>query len=120
MRSAEEFDTVQWLVAGVNDSVIARQTGIPGCIVRDWRRRPPVPAKLTCVSTCTPADASGLPAPAYAYLLGLYLGDRCVSRHPPTLAASGSPSTRNTRESSIGAESQLTVCFRRAVLRGAR
>lgn len=31
------------------------------------------------ISEC---DFSGLPACAYSYLLGLYLGDRCISRHP--------------------------------------
>jgi hypothetical protein len=83
MRSAEEFETVQRLIAaGMNDSVIARRTGIPRCTVRDRRRRP-VRAKATCISKCT-VDISGLPAPAYAYLLGLYLGDGCVSRHPRT------------------------------------
>jgi hypothetical protein len=83
MRSAEEFDAVQRLVAaGMNDCAIARQTAIPRRTVCDLRRRPPVRERLTCASKCTALDVSGLPAPAYAYLLGLYLGDGCVSRHP--------------------------------------
>ena len=41
MRSAEEFDAAQRLIAaGVNDCAIARQLGIPRTTVRDWRRRP--------------------------------------------------------------------------------
>ena len=42
MRSAEEFNQVQLLIAaGMNDCAIARQTGIPRPTVREWRRRPP-------------------------------------------------------------------------------
>ncbi|HET9874567.1 MAG TPA: helix-turn-helix domain-containing protein [Mycobacterium sp.] len=83
MRSAEEFETVQRLVAaGLNDCAIARQTGIPRPTVWGWRRRPPVrQPRNSRTSPCT-HDFSGLPANAYSYLLGLYLGDGCISRHP--------------------------------------
>jgi hypothetical protein len=83
LRSAEDFETVERLIAaGLNDCAIARQTGIPRPTVWGWRRRPPVRAKSSCISKCTAVDLSGLPAGAYSYLLGLYLGDGCVSRHP--------------------------------------
>ncbi|WIM89648.1 hypothetical protein PT015_09580 [Candidatus Mycobacterium wuenschmannii] len=82
MRSAEEFDAVQRLIsAGVNDCEIARRTGIPRCTVRDWRRSPSLRARVPGRSACT-HDFSHLPAKTYCYLLGLYLGDGCISRHP--------------------------------------
>ena len=81
MRDAEEFDAVQRLIAaGVNDCAIARQTGVPRCTVLDWRRRPQVRTRDSRASACNTHDFSGLPAKAYCYVLGLYLGDGCVSR----------------------------------------
>jgi hypothetical protein len=81
VRSAEEFNTVQRLIAaGMNDCAIARQTGIPRRTVCDLRRRPLVRPRNSGTSPCT-HDFSGLPAAAYSYLLGLYLGDGCLSQH---------------------------------------
>ena len=85
MRSRDEFDAVQRLIAaGVNDCAIARQTGIPRPTVRDWRtRRPRALRPNTSTSPCgIDHDFSALTANAYSYLLGLYLGDGCISRHP--------------------------------------
>jgi hypothetical protein len=80
MRSAEEFKAVQRLIAaGVNDCEIARQTGIPRCTVRDWRCRPQVRSRDSRGSPCD-HDLSRLLAKSYSYLLGLYLGDGCISR----------------------------------------
>jgi Homeodomain-like domain len=71
MRSAEEFDAAKRLMAaGLNNCAIARQIGVPRTTVRDWRRRPAVRAR----------HLTQLPAEAYCYLLGLYLGDGCISR----------------------------------------
>jgi hypothetical protein len=81
MRSAKEFDAVRrHIAAGLNDCAIARQTGIPRTTVRDWRRRPQLRSRGSCESGCTVLDFSGLPAHAYSYLLGLYLGDGYISR----------------------------------------
>ena len=54
MRSAEEFNEVQRLVAaGMNDCAIARLTGIPRTTVRDMRRRPGIrPRNLAGSSDC--------------------------------------------------------------------
>ncbi|OHV04700.1 helix-turn-helix domain-containing protein [Mycobacterium talmoniae] len=83
MRSAEEFEAVQRLIAeGVNDCAIARQTGIPRPTVRDWRCRPQVLARDGRTSPCNGHDFAALPVTAYCYLLGLYLGDGCISRYP--------------------------------------
>ncbi|ORV16606.1 hypothetical protein AWB95_06225 [Mycobacterium celatum] len=85
MRSAEEFEAVQRLVmSGLNDCAIARQTGIPRPTVWGWRRRPPTRARARSGSSACGIDHdfAALPAAAYCYLLGLYLGDGCISRHP--------------------------------------
>lgn len=71
----------QLIAAGVNDCAIARQTGIPRCTVRDWRRRPQVRRRESCESRCCKYDFTCLLAAPYSYLLGLYLGDGCISRH---------------------------------------
>lgn len=82
MRSREEFETVKSLIAvGLNDCAIARLTGIPRPTVRDWRCRPQLRRQTVSTSSCgIDHDFSGIPAKAYSYLLGLYLGDGCVSR----------------------------------------
>jgi hypothetical protein len=84
VRSAEEFNEVQSLIAaGMNDCAIARRTGIPRPTVRDWRRRPPIRLRLPGASSSCGVlhDFSTLPLAAYSYLLGLYLGDGCISRN---------------------------------------
>jgi hypothetical protein len=83
MRSAEEFDAVSRLIAaGENDCAIARQTGIPRRTVRDWRCRPQILPRQSCTSPHCIHDFTDLPHEAYSYLLGLYLGDGCLSRQP--------------------------------------
>ncbi|SEB01329.1 MULTISPECIES: helix-turn-helix domain-containing protein [unclassified Mycobacterium] len=82
MRNFDEFDQVQTLLAtGMNDCAIARATGIPRTTVRDWRRRPGVwRRQAACDSTCgVDHDFAALPPAEYSYLLGLYLGDGCIS-----------------------------------------
>ncbi|MGO9153756.1 hypothetical protein [Mycobacterium sp.] len=76
---------MQRLIAiGLNDCAIARQTGIPRRTVLDWRRfRSSIRTRGTNASHCNIAhDFAALPAGAYCYLFGLYLGDGCISRHP--------------------------------------
>ncbi|MFF8674862.1 transcriptional regulator [Streptomyces sp. NPDC015242] len=56
---------------------VSRETGISRAAIRSWQDRlEPLPR--------TPPPGAGLPADerAYAYLLGLYLGDGCISGHP--------------------------------------
>jgi hypothetical protein len=82
MRSAEEFDNVQRLIAaGLNDCAIARETGIPRRTICDMRRQPIVRPRISATSPCV-HDFCRLPAAAYCYLLGIYLGDGCISRRP--------------------------------------
>ena len=85
MRSLAEVEKVQTLVGlGLSDRFVSKLTGISRATIREWRRagferrsrnlRSPDP---DCPS-CAGAQVDG---PAYAYLLGLYLGDGCISLH---------------------------------------
>jgi hypothetical protein len=60
---------------------ISKSTGIARATLRDWRDHPgkPDPKRANCPRCDIPRS---LPAPqaSYAYLLGLYLGDGCISR----------------------------------------
>lgn len=79
MRSQKDFDEVRRLIAaGMNDCAISRSTGVPRTTVLDWRNGPP--KRLFRPLNCASHDYSELPSDAYAYLLGLYLGDGCISR----------------------------------------
>lgn len=71
---------------GLTHSEIARRTGVSRWSIRDWiangppgRRGRDGPACPTCRGDLHRFD--DLP-PAYAYLLGLYLGDGTISKHP--------------------------------------
>lgn len=83
MRSVEQFEAARRLIAaGVNDCAIARQLGVPRPTVQDWRRRPQIRPRIASGSGCGVVhDFSALPAASYCYLLGLYLGDGCISRN---------------------------------------
>lgn len=70
--------------AGVNDCEISRQTDIPRTTVRDWRHGRTVDRRLTGRRDHD-HDFGVLPPNEYAYLLGVYLGDGCISRHRRTL-----------------------------------
>lgn len=82
MRPAEEFEAARRLIeAGVNDCAIARNLGVPRSTVRDWRCRPNARLRLRSTSGCGVVhEFPSFPPRAYCYLLGLYLGDGCISR----------------------------------------
>jgi hypothetical protein len=87
MRASEDVAAVLDLGAdGLSASEIARRTGIPRATVRDWLAgRLPRRSRLNGASCKTCGGPAHRPAdlpPAYAYLLGLYLGDGCISAHP--------------------------------------
>ena len=80
MRPQSEWDEVHRLIAsGLNDCAVARATGINRRTVLDWRRQGPI--RLRRSSGCPRCEGSRLGDLAYAYLLGLYLGDGCLSWH---------------------------------------
>ncbi|MFG3103091.1 helix-turn-helix domain-containing protein [Streptomyces sp. NPDC048182] len=56
---------------------VSRETGVSRAALRSWQERlEPLPR------AATPAPGPPSCPRAYAYLLGLYLGDGCVSAHP--------------------------------------
>src|SRR4051812_28256826 len=84
MGSAREFAMVERLVAeGLNDCDVSRRTGIPRTTVRTGDRT--ASRSESCgwlPETPTSTTFTRLPR-TYAHLLGLYLGDGCISQHPP-------------------------------------
>jgi hypothetical protein len=68
---------------GLNDCQIGRYMDIPRGTIRDWRSPRYIP-KTPQVrgSDCPLCWGSRLNEERYAYLLGMYLGDGCLSAHP--------------------------------------
>ena len=85
MRSREEFEAVVGLVAaGLNDCQISRLTGVPRGTVRYMRvhGRRGWAGSGKSADDCPLCGTAELPPEPYAYLLGLYLGDGCITSHP--------------------------------------
>jgi hypothetical protein len=81
MRSRLEFERALALLhQGLTATEVARATNIPRSTVRDWRhgRGTRLPRRY---DSCE-HDFALLDGGSYAYLLGIYLGDGCISRHP--------------------------------------
>jgi hypothetical protein len=78
------------IAAGINDCEISRRMGIPRGTIRDWRRPTNVPRKPaipreTCPRCWRSAKPLRFTAEDYCELLGLYLGDGCVSAGARTM-----------------------------------
>ena len=67
---------------GLNDCQIGRVLAIPRGTVRDWRRAEVRHSVKRFPSNCPRCDGRDLDDEAYAYLLGLYLGDGYLSACP--------------------------------------
>jgi hypothetical protein len=81
MRSSGEFErALALLQRGMTATDVARATGIPRSTVRDWRHGRGTRQQRG--SDCPEHDFSLLDGGAYGYLLGMYLGDGCISGHP--------------------------------------
>lgn len=88
-RPGHEFELVRfYLDWGLNNCEIERLTNISRTTVRDWRRL--AAAGLTNSTrqkgaggspSCPICDRRELEERRYAYLLGMYLGDGCLSEH---------------------------------------
>ena len=83
MRTLEiRNQALELAAAGVNDCEIVRRLGVPRTTVRDWRN-PRYVAKRTAPGLCPRCWRPGSPvvfdAGDYAELLGIYLGDGCIS-----------------------------------------
>jgi hypothetical protein len=80
MRTDEEVAAVFALVAeGMSTSEIARRCGIPRSTVKDWLHGRIPGGALRPHSSCDRHSLRTLDRWAYAYLLGMYLGDGCIS-----------------------------------------
>ena len=87
MRPLKQVKLVVDLAAsGKSPLTIARETGIPRSTVRGWLdgRLPNGYADhdVACSRCGAPQHRFDELPPAYVYLLGLYLGDGCISAHP--------------------------------------
>ncbi|MFJ3493970.1 helix-turn-helix domain-containing protein [Streptomyces sp. NPDC086091] len=65
------------IAQGRSTSSVSREMGISRSAIRAWQRRVEPLPRMTSPEPGPPADPA-----AYAYLLGLYLGDGCLSPHP--------------------------------------
>jgi hypothetical protein len=86
MRSLGEFETVWALIQlGFSNRGVSKLTGISRSTIREWRRAGPDarlgPARAPD-KDCPSCAGAAVDEPAYAYLLGLYLGDGCISEGP--------------------------------------
>ena len=71
--------------AGLSQTEVARRAGVARSTARNWIEGR-IPRSSACPQRCLREglehhDRSGVPTGAYAYLLGLYLGDGFVGRH---------------------------------------
>ena len=88
-RSAGEVHRARELFElGISIAAVARQAGIPRSTVRGWVENnftQRVGRGKSLDERCDPCPAVlNLDEEPYAYLLGLYLGDGCISRYPRT------------------------------------
>jgi hypothetical protein len=70
---------------GLSTSEVARRVGVPRATVRDWlagRVTARYEAGGTACTTCRGVHDLDALSAAYVYLLGVYLGDGCLSAHP--------------------------------------
>ncbi|MQA76368.1 MAG: transcriptional regulator [Solirubrobacterales bacterium] len=87
-RSADVDRALALIALGLNPSQVARRVGIPRGTVRDWAagKTPKRPESSPPGEPCRGCAIHQRLGPelwtAYAYLLGIYLGDGCISRHP--------------------------------------
>jgi hypothetical protein len=87
MHAAERVHAALALVGrGLSASEISRETGVPRSTIREWLTLGPPPRTSRLGQTCSACGTQHraheqLPA-EYTYLLGLYLGDGCISSHP--------------------------------------
>ncbi|WP_310719643.1 transcriptional regulator [Streptomyces lydicus] len=80
-RSTRE-QTLALVRQGRSLNSVSKQTGISRYAIRSWQTRiEPLPRATEC-PRCEPEPRPPAAPGAYAYLLGLYLGDGCLSKQP--------------------------------------
>ncbi|MFG1701943.1 helix-turn-helix domain-containing protein [Nonomuraea sp. M3C6] len=67
------------LASGLSISEASRQTGVNRSTIRVWRDGPTGSSMTGTCPRCAELPHAPDPADVYAYLLGLYLGDGCIS-----------------------------------------
>lgn len=75
-------EALRLVAAGVNDCEIARRLGVARTTIRDWRRPTYVsrrPRAAICPRCWRPSTPISFTPDDYAELLGLNLGDGCIS-----------------------------------------
>lgn len=92
MRPEHEYRRALELISeGVNDCEVGRRLGIPRGTIRDWRvglesgsggRTKHSKSRPSGERYCSLCTSTVLDNAAYAYLLGVYLGDGCLSPGP--------------------------------------
>lgn len=91
MRPASEYkEALRLIEAGINDCQVARNLGIPRGTIRDWRvglearsgGRTKHWSDRRAAGPCFRCSGDRVDEEAYVYLLGVYLGDGCLSLHP--------------------------------------
>jgi hypothetical protein len=91
MRPESEYrQAIELIEAGINDCEVGRRLGIPRGTIRDWRvsreagsgGRTKFWSGRRDAPTCFRCNEGWFDEEAYAYLLGQYLGDGCLSLLP--------------------------------------
>ena len=77
---------------GLNNCEIAREIGVPRRTISGWMNgKVPRPSRgphgRPCPGCAAWEDLPETDFAAYAYLLGAYLGDGCISAHPEAFTA---------------------------------
>lgn len=85
--SAEIQRALELVASGLNYSQISRELGISRAAIRSWHLDGPPRAHRSVANTCLRCSGYRFPMArateyTYPYLLGLYLGDGSISRHP--------------------------------------
>jgi hypothetical protein len=72
-------EALQLIADGLNDGAVGRGLGLPRTTVRDWRRLGDRPEPDRCPRCWRPMRPLRADSADYAELLGVYLGDGCIS-----------------------------------------
>ncbi|MGW0559102.1 transcriptional regulator [Streptomyces sp. NPDC003016] len=78
-------DALALVAQGLSLNSVSKRTGISRSAIREWQTRaeplPRISRQAAPCPRCLPVPGVPADTAAYAYLLGLYLGDGCISPH---------------------------------------